>query len=230
MIVDGIDVVVTKKKIKYIHLYVKAPDGRVEVTAPMRQSDESIKRFIHSRLDWIIRNRGKYGNTPLESTDFVNGDTVFVWGRKYALVVVDEGSYGVRIDNDNLVLSAKVTDSASRREEILNLWYKKILGEAIARLLPKWEERTGLYSSGWRIKNMTSRWGSCNVESHKICFNLRLAKKLPVCLEYVILHELAHRRERGHKAPFKAILDEYMPDWRDIRKILNGQRVVPSES
>ena len=57
--------------------------------------------------------------------------------------------------------------------------------------------------------------------TRKIWLNLQLAKKPFECLDYVILHELAHLRVRNHGAEFIAILDEHMPYWREIRKLLN---------
>jgi len=68
---------------------------------------------------------------------------------------------------------------------------------------------------------MTTRWGTCNANTKRIWLNLQLAKKPIECLEYVILHELAHMRIKNHDKDFIAILDEYMPYWKDVRKRLN---------
>ena len=57
----------------------------------------------------------------------------------------------------------------------------------------------------------------------KIRLNLQLAKKPIDCLEYVILHELAHLKVKNHNEQFVAIMDQYMPYWREIRKKLNDQ-------
>jgi predicted metal-dependent hydrolase len=53
--------------------------------------------------------------------------------------------------------------------------------------------------------------------------NLQLAKKTPECLEYVILHELLHFVEKHHNDTFIALMDKYMPYWRETRKTLNAQ-------
>jgi hypothetical protein len=53
--------------------------------------------------------------------------------------------------------------------------------------------------------------------------NLQLAKKTPECLEYVILHELVHLKEKSHNERFVAMMDQFMPNWRDIRHELNSQ-------
>ena len=92
------------------------------------------------------------------------------------------------------------------------------LREQIAELLPKWEERTGLHCSCWQIRDMKTRWGTCNTRTGKLWFALMLARQPRECVEYVVLHELAHLYEPSHNARFKAFLDLHMPEWREIRK------------
>ena len=70
---------------------------------------------------------------------------------------------------------------------------------------------------------MTTRWGTCNTSTGKIWLNLQLAKKPTECLEYVVLHELAHLKVPNHGKAFEAVLDRYMPDWRSVRTRLNKE-------
>lgn len=78
---------------------------------------------------------------------------------------------------------------------------------------------------------MTTRWGTCNTNTRKIWINLQLAKKPIECLEYVILHELAHLKVHNHSKDFVAIMDQYMPYWRDIKSKLNDMKLdyMPEE-
>ncbi len=99
--------------------------------------------------------------------------------------------------------------------------YRAALKEQIAVLLPMWEERTGLYCNEWRVKDMKTRWGSCNVRDKRIWLNLQLVRYPAECLEYVIVHELCHLQVSNHGAEFKALLDRHMPDWREWKKLLN---------
>ena len=103
----------------------------------------------------------------------------------------------------------------------LNEWYRPILKERIALLLPGLEAQTDLYCSEWRVKDMKTRWGSCNITKKRIWLNLKLIQYPPECLEYVILHELIHLRVPNHSAAFYAELDRYMPDWKTRRDMLN---------
>ena len=82
----------------------------------------------------------------------------------------------------------------------------------------EWEERTGLHCSSFQIRDMKTRWGTCNTRTGKLWFALMLARQPRECVEYVVLHELAHLYEPSHNARFKAFLDVYMPGWREIRK------------
>lgn len=87
-------------------------------------------------------------------------------------------------------------------------------------LVPLWEERIGVRCSEWRIRKMSSRWGSCSVESGRIRFAFQLAFESDECIEYIVVHELCHLLERGHGDRFKALMDRFLPDWRERRREL----------
>ena len=72
---------------------------------------------------------------------------------------------------------------------------------------------------------MATLWGSYIRKSGVILLNLQLAKALPACLDYVILHELVHSVVPDHGSRFVALLDKFMPDWRDVRDSLNRQTI-----
>jgi hypothetical protein len=76
---------------------------------------------------------------------------------------------------------------------------------------------------------MRTRWGSCNPVARRIWLNLELAKKPVGCLEYVVVHELAHLIERGHGERFTRILNEHLPQWRARRRDLNSAPLAHEE-
>ena len=227
VVINGIEVSVTKKALKNMHLYVKPPDGHVEVSAPIYLSDESIELLIRTKIDWIRRQQEKFDRQPRQTAgEYVSGDSLYVWGRQYELLVkYSNKGNSLILDGDKAVLTVRENSTAKQRGKDVNEWYRGILKAEIERVLPKWEQITGLHPDGWQTKNMTTRWGTCNVKTHKIWLNLQLAKKAPECLEYVILHELVHLEEKSHNEKFVALMDKYMPNWRDIRKKLNRQIV-----
>lgn len=221
--VSGIPIEIIKKNIKNIHLSVLPPDGKVRVSAPTTVSDESLEMFVRTKIGWIRKQQEKFENQPRQSErQYVSGETLYLWGKQYFLQV--EYSYkgnSLMLDGDKAILTVRKESTVKQRENFVNEWYRERLKSEIERLLPKWETITGLKCSSWQTKYMTTRWGTCNTQTRKIWLNLQLAKKPVECLEYVILHELAHTKVKNHGADFIAIMDKYMPYWRETKKKLN---------
>jgi predicted metal-dependent hydrolase len=88
-------------------------------------------------------------------------------------------------------------------------------------LMAKWEAILDIGAAAFGIRKMKTKWGTCNATARRIWVNLELAKKPVRCLEYIVLHELAHLTERHHNDSFIALLDRHLPHWRHHRKILN---------
>ena len=221
--ISGIKIEIQKKNIKNLHLAVLPPDGKVRVSAPMHLSDESITMFIRTKLGWIKKQQAKFERQPRQSErEYVSGETLYLFGQQYFLRV--EYSYkgnSLILEGNEAILTVRKESNAKQREAFVNEWYRSKLKEKIEIYLPKWERITGLHCDSWQTKYMTTRWGTCNTNTGKIWLNLQLAKKPIECLEYVILHELAHLKVRNHGTEFVAILDQYMSYWRSIKKTLN---------
>ncbi len=98
------------------------------------------------------------------------------------------------------------------------VWAKQRLTARIPALRATWEPRLGVVASEVRLRQMKTRWGSCNVRTGRIWLNLELARHDTACLEYVFVHELAHLIERGHGPRFKALMDRFLPGWRAVRR------------
>ncbi len=83
-------------------------------------------------------------------------------------------------------------------------------------LVAKWERIMGVRAGRLAYRNMRSRWGSCQPATGRICLNVRLALYPPECLEYVVVHELAHLIVAGHGPEFHRVMDSFLPDWRTV--------------
>lgn len=233
VVVSNISVEVIRKNIKNMHLAVLPPDGRVRVSAPTQLTDEAITMFVRTKLGWIKKQQEKFQQQPRQSErQYVSGETLYVWGKQYFLQV--EYSYkgnALTLSGDKAILTVRKESSPKQRGSFVNEWYRSLLKQEVAKYLPKWEKTTGFYCDSWQSKYMTTKWGTCNPTSKKIWLNIQLAKKPIECLEYVILHELAHLKVHNHGPEFTAILDQYMPYWRDHKRRLNDSTLdyLPSQ-
>lgn len=98
--------------------------------------------------------------------------------------------------------------------------WKETVQAFVPLLIQKWEPVLGVRAGKLAYRSMRSRWGSCQPSTGRICINTRLALYPPECLEYVVVHELCHLRERGHGPGFYALLDAALPGWEQARERL----------
>lgn len=223
--VAGIQVEVVRKNIKNLHLGVYPPHGRVRVAAPMVVSDEAVRLAVLDKLAWIKRQKVKFDEQPRQSPrEMVSGESHYYLGRRYRLRV-HEGTEPERVQLKGIrFLDLFVTPGSNRqhREVLLNRWYRRQFKILMPNLLEKWQGLLNVEVSSWHIKQMKTKWGSCNPGARRVWFNLELIKNPLHCLEYVAVHELAHLREKSHNEQFIAILDRHLPRWREIRTELQN--------
>ena len=120
-----------------------------------------------------------------------------------------------------LRLLAPANSTQAQRGHLLEEFYRRQLKQAVPGLLEKYIPVVGRAPAEWRIRNMKTRWGTCNTKEGRIWLNLNLTKKHPDCLAYVIVHELTHLHVPNHSKAFWARMDVYYPRWREVRKLLN---------
>lgn len=105
---------------------------------------------------------------------------------------------------------------AQATPEEVTAW-RETVSACVPALVAAWEPIMGVKAGKLAYRNMTSRWGSCQPATGRICINVRLALYPPECLEYVVVHELCHLLERGHGPRFHQLMDAFMPDWKQRR-------------
>lgn len=171
--VDEFEVWILRKRIKNINLRVKPPDGRIEVSAPLRVDTSFVRAFVREKRDWIRKQQDRIAASPQGRAAAASPDEVAQW--------------------------------------------REVVQAFVPPLIAKWEPIMGVKAGKIAYRNMTSRWGSCQPSTGRICINVRLALYPPECLEYVVVHELCHLLERGHGPRFHALMDAFLPDWKAIR-------------
>jgi predicted metal-dependent hydrolase len=219
----GMSVDVIRKDIKNLHLSVHPPTGRVRIAAPERTNLDTIRAFAITHLAWIRRHQRKITMQEREAPrDYVERESHYVWGERVTLHVVErEAAPSVMLKHRTLVLQLRPETNTSDRKRVVETWYRDEVRRALVPILAKWEAHLGVVASGAFIQRMKTKWGSCNPLTANIRLNTDLAKKPPECLDYVVLHELAHLRVRTHSPEFFALLDLGMPHWREVRQLLN---------
>ncbi|MEP6949562.1 MAG: SprT family zinc-dependent metalloprotease [Ginsengibacter sp.] len=207
-----------------ITLAVYPPTGRVRIAAPLNVNEDTIRLFAISKLGWIKRNQQKFEEQDrLSEREYKNRESHYHLGRRYLLNIIEADTVPkVRIRNKTFIdLYIRQGTSIAKRQETMNEWHRIQLKKQIQPIIDMWQKKMGVFVQDWKVKQMKTKWGSCNIEASRIWLNLELAKKPILCIEYIIVHEMVHLLERHHNDKFIAHMDKFLPNWRQLKKELN---------
>ncbi|MBS5065230.1 MAG: M48 family metallopeptidase [Hungatella hathewayi] len=99
--------------------------------------------------------------------------------------------------------------------------YRRQAAKTLAERTAYWAERMGVTYGRITIREQVTRWGSCSAKGN-LNYNWKLILVPKELLDYVVVHELAHRREMNHSNRFWEIVEKELPDYRQRRKALKG--------
>lgn len=220
---------ILRKPIKHIYLRLKrhgVSTYYVELSAPKRSSEKQLRAVVTAKLPWLLKQLERQKNLPAPvELKFEDGEEHFYLGRAYKLKIIQGQGAGRVVRSDFLELHVPSGASSQYRKNLLSRWYKNELVRIVNPMLTHWQGQMGVQASEWRLRIMKSRWGSCNTVVGRIWLNVELIKKPLACIEYVLVHELAHLIERGHGPAFWAVVERYLPDWKARRKALNASSI-----
>ena len=230
--INDLSIDVVRKNIKNMHLSVYPPLGRVRIAAPLNIDDEAVRLFAISKLSWIKKNKRKFENQDRQSPrKFAERESHYFQGKRYLLRVIEHNAPSkVQLKTKTYIdLFVRPETSIEQRQIILNEWYRKELKKQIPLIIKKWEKIIKVVVNDWGVKQMKTKWGTCNIEEKRIWINLELAKKPSQCLEYIVVHEMIHLLERHHNDRFLYYMDKYMPQWKLYKEELNRMPVSHGE-
>lgn len=220
-----LEIETVKKDIKNIHLGVYPPNGRVRVAAPLKTTDEAIKLLVISKMPWIKKQQLRFNQQERQSKrEYVSGESHYFFGNRYRLNVVQTNSKPKIEIKRKTRIDMYVNPEANlkKKENLMNNFYRTELKKQIPILVEKWQKITGLQVKEVNIKKMKTKWGTCKPKYQRIWVNLELAKKPLHCLEYVLVHEMTHFKEKNHNEKFEFLLKSYMQQWDQCKQELNN--------
>jgi predicted metal-dependent hydrolase len=217
----AVDVVL--KDIKNVHLSVHPPTGRVRIAAPACMSIDTIRIFAISKLGWIKHQQKKLREQERETPrEYLNHESHYLWGRRYLLTVREEREVpSIELRHHRILLHVRPGTSEWRKQALFEEWYREQLKNAVRLLLAKLQPLMGVTVNRFFVQRMKTKWGSCNPQARHIRLNTELAKKPLECLEYIVVHEMAHLLEPTHTQRFIVLMDRFIPRWQFYREMLN---------
>jgi predicted metal-dependent hydrolase len=201
------------------------PDLSVVVTAPTGSTDEAVEQRVKKRAAWIVQQQ-RFFETYLPTLPprrYVSGESHRYLGRQYRLRVHLADADGVKMARGQINVGLTDTSKKERVRSQVTAWFRRraeaIFGEVFAVSTVR-AERQEIQPSGFQIRKMSNRWGSCTAEGHILLNPDLIVAPLP-CIEYVVVHEICHLKEHNHGTAFYRLLTAMMPDWERRRERLN---------
>ena len=214
---EGVKIV--RKDVKNITLKVR-PNGEAILTTPKAASDEHIKFIIEKRAKWIAQKRAFFASFKTPQKEYVSGDDFKYLGRSYRLKVVQSKEERVKLQRGYLELFVKDKSDIKRKRNLVYEWYNEKATLYFFNILQEFNKIVKQDIKSVKIRQMKTRWGSCNPYKSYINLNIELIKKPRACIEYVVFHELVHLLYPDHSKKFYDYLMLYMPDWQKRKEIL----------
>lgn len=200
------------------------PNGDVVVDAPQNASEADIQKAVHKRARWVFSQVEKARDRfrHVRPKEYVSGEEVLYLGRRYVLkVIVDESHHPVKLKGNRLLVHTRSPDRETVGGKVW-AWYRVKARDYFDRRLAAWEKRLPWVHtrSPFRLQKMEKRWGSCTPKG-EIILNPHLIKAPRDCIDYVLLHELAHLRHHDHSQEFWGLIENADPQWRERKARLD---------
>ncbi len=225
----GVDVIIERKSMKKVRLKV-FPDGVVKLSAPLGVPDAWIDNYLAGKAPWIAKVLNYFADARGSeiTTSIHSGVSTRILGRQVWIMVNEARSYRIEQRDDRIYIQSPSPGDQQALQRQFERWWQKqsrlYFLAVIDRMYPV-IARYGLGKPVFQVRKMKTRWGSCSGRHAKINLNYYLYKAPPPCIDYVVLHELAHFLYRRHDKDFYDFLTVHMPDWKERKRILDHEIV-----
>ncbi len=220
--IGDVEITVTFKAIKNLHLSVHPPNGHVTIASPEFYDLEKIKIYTATKWAWIKKEQQKFAKQAREKErKYITQESHYLFGKRYLLKVLNAKKNAVLRKAHKLELQVIDPENIELKRKVLYRFYRAELQQRMDAFIKHYSKIMGLAIPAYTIRAMKTKWGSCAVNTNRLLFNIELAKKPLDCIEYIVVHELVHLLEKKHNKNFILLMDKCLPSWRVQKKVLN---------
>ena len=225
----SLPVTVSFKEMKKVRLKV-FPDNKIKLSVPIGTPETWILEYLESKTPWIEKKIELFVRTRAVEKEehFLSGTATRILGRQLTIQVHESKKKQIIQEDSLLCVFTSETDQRKIDAQINNWWQReaKLYFQEVANKLYPIIGKYEIESPSICVKKMATLWGSCSRKSCRINLNFYLYKASVPCVEYVILHEMAHFLYPYHNKDFYDFLTIHMPDWQDRKKQLDYEFVL----
>jgi predicted metal-dependent hydrolase len=210
----------SRKRKKTISLQISNKSELI-ISAPYYTPIHEIDRFVQEKQIWINKTILKQKEIALQSKarEYVDGEIFYYLGQSYPLKVFFEPfeNAGLVFWKDCFYLNTN--GDKDLKKHFFIAWYKKKVQEYLHQRVDYFGRMLKFRYESIRITSAQSRWGSCSGDNH-LAFSFRLIMAPPEIIDYVIVHELMHIKEKNHSPKFWKRVESVIPEYKKHRRWL----------
>lgn len=186
------------------------PDGDLRLVIPRRGTEDEGFRFLERNEPWILKRVAHWRSRAQARQPWIDGSRFPFRGEEVELRVVKQDA-GVALS-----FADQFVHVSHERADYREVVQRHLRAMADRELPPRTRELAQLH--GITIHRVTvraqkTRWGSCSARG-TISLNWRLIQAPPFVVDYLIIHELMHRRQMNHSARYWKLVEEAFPEYR----------------
>lgn len=196
------------------------PQAEVLVTAPKLIPEFLIKSFVSQKTAWIEKSLRQVKRRQSK----LNADQLYIFDKLYLIKINDQAKkISITVRGETLQINNLNPKSDKIRAEQLERFLKNTVHKYIIERCAQLAKKMNIEYQRVTLRGQKSRWGSCSSRGN-LNFNWRLVHYPVEVIDYVLIHELAHRIQLNHSAKFWAIVAKFDADYKQHRKTLTQKR------
>jgi predicted metal-dependent hydrolase len=218
----------SRKRRRTISLQINRQSD-VIVSAPYFTPTSEINLFVRQKFDWIKKNIEKQKEERIHTKEkqYISGEYFYYLGIPYPLEVFSQQNLpaGLVFWSNRFYLNS--VENIARKKDYFVKWYKTKAQEHFTKRINDYSSELGFMPRKIRVTAARQRWGSCS-EENNIALSFRLIMALPAVIDYVIIHELMHIKEKNHSAKFWRLVAAAIPEYKNHRRWLreNSHKLI----
>jgi len=204
---------IVKKGLKHIYIKIEK-NGEVLLKSSPYKKRDAIE-FLEKKSLWIDKNLQNILKKGSRSNIYKDGGEVFYLGKSYPLVYQKSDRRGERVvfkeDGFTFLYSDK-----KEPQKAVERFYRLAAKEIFEKRVEHFSQKMGLYPKVIKFRKAKRRLGSCRYDN-VLSFNYLAVKLSLEEIDYIVVHELAHIKEKNHSKKFWSIVEKEFPNYKEIR-------------
>lgn len=196
--------------------------GELYAYCPINMPLQKVEQLLQTKQKWIQSKISSITTSNIKNKNLLNYNQTFICGEIYNIV---QGDYSkILVSGNNLIVPRKYFAKNTQLNNIKK-WYKQFAKELIFKRIEQLKNATKICYKSLKLCDSKVKWGSCDSNSN-IKINWRIVMLPHSTIDMVLLHELVHIIEFNHSKNFYSVLEKFMPDWKNNRKILKDNNYL----